>query len=373
MVTYLERQEIKLNKLKQKHSLSLERMSLKLTQNNDEHKEERIVNKRRLYQRKEERFWNRSLKQDTRNKNRIWEIDLLRSIVIIGMLIDHLFISFGNFFPKMFVSEQYSSFEFLRIMQTFGSSYSMHPVRVAFRFIGVIVLIMLIGINTSFSKSNLKRGLILLGIGLLESAFFVFGYVNGVTNLTIMGTITTFALCLLIYCGIEAIFSRFIKAWKWICLGIGITILVGFIFVRYSFLGESIPPEYNNFWLIYNGYYKCISYVRYPKDLDFVKVIQHIFGITYFGSDYLGLFPYLGYLFIGVFIGQTLYKDKKSILHYFDKEGSMTLNEKFNIHSRVVLFFGKHSLWFYLLHTPTFVLLMLFIGGIILRIPYSFI
>ncbi len=373
MINYLEKKQIQLERKKQKHQLSLDRYSLKLEQKSDPNKEEKLSKRAEKYSKNEDKFWKKAEAQDYANKNRIWEIDLLRAAVIIGMLIDHLFVGFGSLFPKMFNYDQYMAAPFFSNMYSVSSDFIVSLTRISFRFIGVVTLIMLIGINTSFSRNNLKRALILLGIGLGESAFFAFGHHFGVTNLVIMGTITTFALCLLIYIGIEAIFKRFQKAWKWICLGIALTILISFGFVRYNFLREGMDPSYNNFWIIYHGYYKCISYVGDVSELNFVKVIQHIFGITYFGQDYLGLFPYLGYIFLGAFIGQTVYKDKKSILHYFDKEGSMTLNELLNIYTRPVLWFGHHTLWFYLLHTPIYVLIILFIGGLILRIPLSFV
>ena len=94
-----------------------------------------------------------------------------------------------------------------------------------------------------------------------------------------------------------------------------------------------------------------------------------IVGLTYSGDDWLCFMPTLGYLFLGAFVGHTVYKNGLSLLHYFDKEGQMTLNEKFNRSTKGFLFFGHHTLWFYLLHQVVYIVLMLFIAGLCMGIP----
>ena len=318
---------------------------------------------------KEERLERRA----EQNKKRIWELDLLRALVIIGMLIDHLLKDFSEMFPALFNSDKYFSYSFLANMRDFGYEYGLNPTRVVFRFVGVIVLILLIGISSQFSKSNIKRALLLLGFGIVISCFTILGHHLAAMNYILIGAVMCFGLCLLIYCGVHAIFARFEKAWKWICLGTGLTILLGWLIVRSLIMRGEIESQYNNLFMVYHGYYRSIPYIGDIKDLNFGKFIEVLLGVTYFGADYIGIFPYLGYLFIGAFIGQTVYKDKKSLLHYFDKDEEHTLNELFNRKTSVLLFFGRKSMWFYVFHQPVYTLLMLFIGAVILSIPLSFI
>ena len=179
----------------------------------------------------------------------------------------------------------------------------------------------------------------------------------------------SYGLCLLIFSGIEALFKRYKKAWPWICLGIAVVILVSWGFIRYADQAKYVVDKYNNFWFIYNGYANSIPYLGTLKDASFVDILRVIVGLTYSGDDWLGLLPTLGYIFLGAFIGCTVYKSGLSLLHYFDKEGETTLNEKFNRATKGLLFFGHHTIWFYLLHQVVYIVLMLFIAGLIMGIP----
>lgn len=370
MVNYLEKKQIQLDKRKERHQLSLQRYSLKLEEKNGPKKEEKINKRTQFYQKDEERFWTRAEKTDKAQKNRIWEIDLLRALVIIGMIVSHLFTSFGSAFPKMFDKDILLSYSFFKTMYEIDrTNTSFIFTMCILRYVGILVLVLLIGINTAFSRNNLKRAIILAIVGALESAFFVFAAHYHIMNYVIMGTITSFAVCLFIYIGIEAIFSRFEKAWKWICLGIGVTGLIVWGFVRYQFVHPNPNQLYNNFWLVYHGYASSTNGIWDIKEFTFLKVIQHIFGITAFGQDYLGVFPWLNYLFIGAFIGQTVYKDRKSLLHYLDKEGKMTWNEKLNRVTKPLLFFGHKTLIIYVVHQPIVNLIFIFICAICLKIP----
>lgn len=187
-----------------------------------------------------------------------------------------------------------------------------------------------------------------------------------------MNVVLCYGLCLLIYMGIEKLFARFSKIYKWICLGIGASILIIWIFVRYNFLKENFDSQYNLFWIIYNNEARVIPRINDISEFTFGSFIEMLIGLKRFGSDWLGLFPFLRYLFIGAFIGQTLYKEKLSFLHYFDKENEITLNEKFNIKTRYFLFIGRQSIWFYFLHQPVYFILAFLIIGLIMGIPLSF-
>ncbi|MCR4911618.1 MAG: DUF1624 domain-containing protein [Bacilli bacterium] len=321
---------------------------------------------------KEERLQIKTAKKDEMNKKRIWELDFLRAIIIVGMLIDHLFVDFADSFPVLFNRDLYLANPVILNIYNFGYDYWYSPVRIFIRFIGLFFLTVLIGISTQLSKNNLKRSLIFIIVGLAIDGVFAAAHYIANSQFTFMNVVLCYGLCLLIYTAIHALFGRFSKIWKWICLGIGVAILVMWGFVRYSLLKENFDPIYNNFWLIFNNEARVIPKINDISEFTFGSFMEMVIGLRRIGSDWLGLFPFLGYIFIGAFIGQTLYKDKLSFLHYFDKEGEMTLNEKFNIKTRHFLFIGRHSIWFYFLHQPVYFLLALLIIGAIIGIPLSF-
>ncbi len=80
-------------------------------------------------------------------KNRIYFIDELRGFAVLCMVIYHAFYLFGSFFDWQWANDMF---------------YFFMPVQPIFA--GVFIFIC--GISCTLSKSNLKRGLILLGISL---------------------------------------------------------------------------------------------------------------------------------------------------------------------------------------------------------------
>lgn len=369
--SFMERKEAKLAQKRLYHASYLKAYEYQLRQENDNEVESLLEYKKEQFEKDEEKFLKKAEKQDYRNKNRVWEIDLLRAIVIFAMLIEHLLFDFAYMFPSIFEPNAYRSVPFFNTMYEFSTSYWADPVRITFRFIGLFALALLIGINTRFSKNNVKRGIILTFFGLvMASVFAVFHSIVTEVGHAYFNILVIYGVSLLIYSGIEAIFKkRFSKAWPWICLGIAVVILVSWGFIRYANMLTYIPKQYDNFWFIYNGYASSIPSVTDIKGLPFKDIMRVFLGIVYSGDDWLCLMPTMGYLFLGAFIGHTLYRSGKSFLHYFDKEGAMTLNERFNRSTRGFLFFGHHTLWFYLLHQVVYIALMLFIAGLCMGIP----
>lgn len=368
--SFMERKEAKLAQKRLYHASYLKAYEYQLKKEGDNEAELLLEDKKETFQKDEEKFLKKAQEQDYRNKHRIWEIDLLRAIVIFAMLFEHLFFDFAYMFPSLF-SPAYMEVPFFKTMYDFSCSYWAHPARIAFRFVGLFALAMLIGINTRFSKNNVKRGIILLFFGLVMAS--VFAILHSITpdiGHAYFNILVIYGLCLLIYSGVEALLKkRFSKAWPWICLGIAVVILVLWGFIRYANLANSVPEKYNNFWFIYNGYAGSIPYVSDIKGLPFGDIFKVFIGITYSGDDWLCFVPTLGYLFLGSFVGHSVYKNGLSLLHYFDKEGEMTLNEKFNRSTKGFLVFGHHTLWFYLLHQVIYIGLMLFIAGLCMGIP----
>lgn len=297
------------------------------------------------------------------DNKRIWEIDFVRGFIIIGMLVDHFIGDFWMICDPLNISHSNS---FFSTMYTISTAYWSHPARVAVRLVGVMLLLILSGISAKFAKKSWLRALEILAFGGLMSAVFV--VVALVTNSfsanVIIGAITCIGLCLLIYSLFKMLYLKIFKnenSFKWVALGISILILVGWGFATYLNPDRRWPYNSENFWYIYNNYINCIKVLYTPDDLkqNFGKMI---IGFNYFGSDWLALFPYLGYMFLGGFIGETLYKDKKSFLRFFKSKSGESLNLKFNRCTRGFTFFGKKSMWFYILHQPVFIIIIVLIA-----------
>ena len=280
------------------------------------------------------------------NTKRIWEIDFIRGIVIIGMLIDHFFFDFIGIFTK---------YNFTNLPEVylnigaFANAYWVHPVRVTFRFIGLFFLLFLSGISTHFSKNSIKRSLIVIAAGgIISLAFLVVSNFTSKEDMVIMGAVLCIGVCMLIYSLYKLAFYRFKKIYKWLTLILAIGMLTMWVFVS-----RNVATDTSNFWFYYNGYARSIPVIYSGKLGEHIWEV--LLGTAYFGSDWMGLFPALGYMFLGGFIGETVYKNRTSIFKKY--------NEKLNKNTLAIVVPGRYSLWFYLLHQVIYIII---IGGLAL-------
>lgn len=327
--------------------------------NEDNIKIEKKIRKFQLKHEKEVRIAEKTNKNEVK---RIWEIDFVRGVIIIGMLIDHFI---GDFWMVTRAFSIHKANDFFTNMYSFSVSYWDHPARVAVRLLGVMLLLVLSGISASFSRNSLKHSIYILIVGGLMSAVFGISaaIMKDFTFNVIIGAVTCIGLCLFIYSLFKIIFHslHWDKAYKWFSLAVGLGILIMWGFLSYNNPDRTNDPNWNGFWYIYNNYVNCIHNIGTPSDLrnNFWKML---IGLNYYGSDWLPLFPYLGYMFIGGFIGQTVYKNKESLLHFIKSKTEISTNQKVNHHTRGITFFGKHSIWFYIFHQPVYILIILIIA-----------
>lgn len=284
----------------------------------------------------------RYYKKETVNTRRIWEIDFVRGVIIIGMLIDHFFYDFlGIFTPANFNNLP----QFMLEISKFSYVYWTNPIRITFRLLGVVLLVFLSGISSKLSKNPIRRSLIIIGVGLIMSlAFLGISLATGNMNdMMFMGAVMGIGVCLLIYSIYKLIFARYKKVYKWLTLGIAVGMLIMWGFVSFNNASDK-----SNFWFYYNGYAGSIPNA-YWSDIP-AKLPSILFGTTYFGSDWLGLFPSLGYMFLGGFVGEILYQNPRSV---FAKH-----NEKLNRVTCPITFCGRNSVWFYLGHQLVYIIII---------------
>lgn len=368
---YLDTKRNKLNELEIKHKNNLNSYKVKLEEANDPDIEVKVSKRANRYKKQEERFLSKAEKRNIAVKKRVWEIDFFRATVVFFMLIDHFIMNFSGFFLSIFNRDAYLGISLFSKMCEFSSQHSVSMTRNIFRFVGIGILAILIGINTRFSRNNWKRFLQLFIFATIVNIFYAITYAFNILNYAIMNVIMSYALSMLLYCIVEVIFKRFKKAWPWICLGIAIAIFVSWGFIRYANLNPIQENRESPFWLVFNNSnYRVPAYPRDTK-LNFIQFLRVVIGLNYFGAEWLGLFPMAGYVFLGAFIGQTLYKNKKSLLSIFDKENKVTLNEKFNRATAPYLVFGHHTLVFYATHQAIFTILVVLFAYIFYGLPLA--
>ncbi len=233
----------------------------------------------------------RAAKEFMNMKKRIWELDALRGICILVMVVVHFIYDLVDLYHIW--DWQYPDW-FLMMKNGWGG----------------VLFLLISGISATLGSRSIRRGLLVIGCGMVVSAVTVGMYLlklSGPGIIIYFGVLQCLGCCMLLW----ALFKKFPR-WALVLCGIA---LVG--------LGH---------WL---------SVQPYP---DFVWLMP--FGLPWEGfssSDYFPLLPNFGWFLLGAALGRTVYKKKESLIP--------ALSEK----TPVVNFFcfcGRISLFIYMLHQP---------------------
>ena len=220
--------------------------------------------------------------------NRIWELDAARGLCILGMIAVHFIFDLTELYPVL--HWQYPPF-FL-FLKNWGG--------VAFFLIS--------GICVTLGSRYLRRGVIVLGCGLLVSAATDF---IGAMPIR-FGVLHCLGLCMLCW----GLFKG--ASVKGLCIcGIGFASL-GLVFSEFTVYSPYL------YWL----------------------------GLTapaFESADYFPLLPYLGYFLLGACLGKTLYRSRCSLF-----AGSFAFRPLI----RFLRLCGKQSLLLYLIHQPVLIFLI---------------
>ena len=242
-------------------------------------------------------------------KGRIRELDLIRGFCVFLMIFDHTMYDLGFVFAhQWFFAETATGFIY-NLCSFAHDVYWMHPLRIGIRVLVLVCFIGICGICCSFSRSNMLRGLKLLGVAMLVTvATAALDMINGVTNSAIIrfGILHLLAVSILVY----GCLQKFPRA---LLLGIGVVLMVlGWYFTVYPSSWQGLLP--------------------------------YIMGVGdgSYSADYFPVLPWVGYFLAGAAVGTWLYRDKRSFFPTMRNTAA----------HRAIEFTGRHALWFYVLHQP---------------------
>ncbi len=193
---------------------------------------------------------------------RIWELDALRGICILGMVIVHFIYDLGGL-----------GFEVSSLLFDF------------IQYWGGTVFVLISGICATLGSRHIRRGLTVFGCGIVCTAATTGIYLLGLADKSII-----------IYFGVLH------------CLGT-------------SMLLWGILRRCPNWLLAILGGSLCLIglYLEQTTLVDFPWLIP--FGFLYPGfssSDYFPLLPNLGYFLFGALLGRTLYRRKETLFPQLD-------------------------------------------------------
>lgn len=225
----------------------------------------------------------------TQNK-RIWELDAFRGLCVLGMVVVHFLYDLMNTFsiPELEHSE---TFAFVRLW-------------------GGLLFLLLSGICVTLGRHPIHRGLIVLTGGFICSAVTWGMVLLGLASDTLIiyfGILHCLGVCMLLW-------PLFRRLPNWLTFGLALLI--------------------------------CAIGLYWREDTPLVNWLTMPFGAPppgFASSDYVPLFPNLGFFLLGSLLGKGLYKNKVSLLP--------RVNQDFFL-IRFLLLCGKYSLPIYLLHQP---------------------
>ncbi|MBE6544384.1 MAG: DUF1624 domain-containing protein [Ruminococcaceae bacterium] len=221
-------------------------------------------------------------------KKRIWELDFIRGVAIIGVVFVHVVYDLNSIFRV---------------------NFDLGPVFDVIQEYGSLIFIVLSGICVTLGRHNIKRGLIVLGGGAIISGVTYFmvhmGMLSSYAKID-FGILSCLGCCMLFYSLVKDVN-------KYVLLAIGA------VFIGLGFWTSRVYLDYD--WLLALG----------------------LRSRSYYAGDYFPLLPNLGYFLWGSFIGKTAYKNKKTLIP--------AVNDQ-NIVIKAFSFLGRQSLWIYLAHQP---------------------
>lgn len=223
-------------------------------------------------------------------KKRIWELDVLRGVCILGMVLVHLIYDLQTFFSLPFLTNS----QLFDLIKQWGG----------------VLFLLISGICVTLGSHPVRRGLIVFACGLVCSAVTAGMYALHMADKSIIiyfGVLHCLGVCMLLW----PLFKR-LPVWALGLLGLGLSVLG-------LWISGNVVVDFP--WLIPLG--------LVPGDFA--------------SSDFFPLLPNLGFFLVGAFLGKTLYRKKETLLPRVNPANPVLA---------FFTLLGKWSLPVYLLHQP---------------------
>ena len=248
----------------------------------------------------------------TPKRQRVWEVDFVRGLMILFVVWDHFMwdVYFG-------FNSNYNTALF-QWLYNLGYKYYHGALREVTHDVFVTMFVLTSGVSCSFSRSNGKRAIKMCSFAVLFSAVTYAVSAIMQTDLTIyFNVIHVVALSVLLYTAIEWVWSKLTKNWQKNIFG------VVFFAVTMTALVLGHCAKYTN-----------VNWTNMILgESQWRNAVIYKFAT---GGDYLSFLPDFGWFLVGVVLGKAIYREKKSIFP--------SVNAKYVC---PVTFCGRHSLWVY--------------------------
>lgn len=232
------------------------------------------------------------------------EIDIMRGLTVVAMIIFHACIQLKFIFQKYVITNTWF--------------WKHTPI-----FIGGSFL-MLVGVSLYIGQ---KRGKYNTMQSLLKRSGFIFGLGMAFTGITLIGQQGFYVYFGILHCiGLSTLISYYTLPWP-----AYVNLLAGIII-----LGLGMPQKL----LLFPSCYNVWTFFLWPSSSPLFK-----------HADYYPIIPAIGFVFIGIFVGKVLYTN-----------GQRTFNLPIPKHvltyTAPIRWLGRHALLIYCIHIPIIFVLL---------------
>lgn len=250
-------------------------------------------------------------------KQRIWEVDFVRGLMILFVVWDHFMWDVSSIGTATFNSRLFTW------LYDLSNTYYGGTLRSVTHDVFVTMFVFTSGISCSFSRNNGKRALkMIIFACLLTAVTYAISAIINASLTMYFNVIHVIALSVLLWTVIEWCWGKCSKNWKknifgCVMFAVTLTVLIVGYCAKYDFntkLGNK-PWETS----------PALYFLLYSKGNTFI-----------YGGDFLPFFPDFGWFLVGAFLGRAIYRERKSIFP--------SVNPKFVC---PVTFCGRYSIWVY--------------------------
>ena len=235
-------------------------------------------------------------------KQRIWELDALRGLCVIGMVAVHLVYDLAVMYR--IVTWQLPAW--FALLQQWGG----------------VLFLLISGISATLGRRSFRRGLMVFGCGMLVTAVTVGMYLLHMANSAIIiyfGVLQCLGVCMMLWPLLRRL------PW-WALTAVGIALAAAGLYLN-------TLPGIDTVWLM-------------PLGLPWKNFAT---------ADYFPLLPNLGFFLLGAAIGRTAYRAKESLLPAVNHNAAPLAFLKWC---------GRNSLFIYLAHQPLLAGLCMALAGL---------
>lgn len=231
-----------------------------------------------------------------RKRQRVWEIDFLRGVCVILMILDHLTILIS----EVFGPHWYGGFNRGDAFTKFCYHWFNGTTRDVIHPIVLFVFFSISGISCTFSRNNAKRGLILGGIALL----YTLGSYVAQNAIGIPGTFVAFgvldflAVSMLLY----AFVSFITRDNRWGIAGVSAVLIIVTLVLYFCYTPPATTPKF-------------FAWIFPPRDFHGNPSLFYN-AYEFSPGDLFTMIPYTAFYFAGALIGELFYYERLSLVRF---------------------------------------------------------